>query len=59
MAEVRVAAATETTILLLPDQDNIQDTAKEVLLKKSGVLGVAIHSFEGLANKEGVSNKRW
>lgn len=59
MADVRPQAATETTILLFPDVQDIEETAKAVLLKQSGVLGVAVHSFEGLASKEGVSSKRW
>lgn len=59
MVDVRPSASTETTILLLPHQPGIEETAKEVLLKRSGVLGVAIHSFEGLASNDGVSNKRW
>mmetsp|Transcript_20909 Transcript_20909/g.52841 ORF Transcript_20909/g.52841 Transcript_20909/m.52841 type:complete len:235 (+) Transcript_20909:145-849(+) len=52
-------ATTETSILLLPDAENIEETAKNALLKTKGVLGVAIHHFEGLANKKGVCGQRW
>ena len=52
-------ATTETSILLLPDVENIEETAKNALLKTKGVLGVAIHNFEGLANKKGVCGQRW
>ncbi|CAD7925295.1 unnamed protein product [Amoebophrya sp. A25] len=52
-------ATTETSILLLPDVPNIEETAKEALIKTKGVIGVAVHHFEGLANKDGICSKRW
>ncbi|CAD7928686.1 unnamed protein product [Amoebophrya sp. A120] len=52
-------ATIETSILLLPDVENIEETAKTALLKTKGVTGVAVHHFEGLANKEGKCGTRW
>jgi hypothetical protein len=50
-----MASRTETMILLLPELDSIEESAKNSLLKKSGVISVAVHSFDGLNQQK----KRW
>lgn len=50
----------ETLVLLLPDQERIEVDAKAALLTLHGVMGVAVHSFQGIPDRHtGAPTRKW
>ena len=51
-------SSTETVVLLLPDAPDVAEISKHTLLNLKGVMGVAVHSFEGHGSSSSSSKPR-